>query len=113
MIYVYQNPETGEIREISQGSNDLHEFSENGKKWERVFTVPNAASDSKINPWDNRQFIDRTGKMKGSVGDIWDHSKELSQARAEKSGGIDPIQRKFFDNYSKLRKGRKHPNDKR
>jgi hypothetical protein len=46
-----------------------------------------------------------------TIGDTMERSRELSHKRAEENGGIDPIKRKFFDNYSKERKGKKHPKD--
>jgi hypothetical protein len=36
-------------------------------------------------------------------------SAELSEKRAEKAGGLDPIKEKFFDNYAKERGGSEHP----
>ena len=39
--------------------------------------------------------------MKGTFGDMMDYSSELSQKRAEKAGGIDPVKKKHFENYEK------------
>ena len=43
--------------------------------------------------------------MKGSMGDMWDYSKELSEKRKEITGTVDPIRKKAEKNYSKKRKG--------
>ena len=50
--------------------------------------------------------------MKGSVGDMLDYSKELSEKRAEKNGGVDPVKQKYFRNYEK-KTGKKHLADKK
>ncbi len=104
--YVFKNPETEDIVEILQGINDPHKyFDESGTEWERVYTSPIIATDTKINPFSQKQFLDKTAKP-GTMGDIWDRSAELSHLRAEKNGGVDPIKEKYKENYSKKRKGR-------
>ena len=42
---------------------------------------------------------------------MMDRSAELSEKRKELNGGTDPVQTKYFENYSKKRKGLKHQND--
>ena len=111
-IYVYFNTETEEYREIVQRMSDVHEyFGESGdeKNWKRVFTCPNAAIDSQIDPFSSRDFMRKTGAKKGTYGDLLDKSSELSNQRAEKAGGVDPIKEKYFKDYSAKRRGAKHP----
>ena len=112
MIYIYQHPETGEIEEVVQSMNDEHVFFKDGIKWNRVFTKPYASIDSKIDPNSVKDFVSKTGSKKGTVGDMLDLSAELSEKRAEKHGGEDPIKRKYFDDYKKNTKGKKHLLDK-
>lgn len=88
---------------------DEHVYEEDGVKWERVFTVPQASIDANIDPFNQQQFIDKTGSKNGSVGDVWDRSAELSAKRAEKAGGVDPVKAKYYKDYSKKRKGKPHP----
>jgi len=109
-IYVYKHPDEEEFREVLQGMNDEHVYEEEDVEWKRVFLSPNAAIDNSIDPFNNQQFIDATYKKKGTVGNMMDLSAELSSKRAEKAGGIDPVKEKFYDNYSKERKGAEHPN---
>ena len=106
--YLYSNPETGDIVEVTQGMNDEHIFiDENGLKWNRVFTVPNAGIDTiKINPFSKKDFLKKTNKT-GTIGDLMDRSKEMSEARKSKEG-FDPIQQKYFKEYSKARGGKLH-----
>jgi hypothetical protein len=47
------------------------------------------------------------------MGDMLDKSQELSQKRADKNGGVDPVKDKFFKDYSAQRKGAKHPDEKK
>ena len=49
--------------------------------------------------------------MKGTVGDLLDASKEMSQKRAESNGGVDPVKEKYFKKYSESRRGAKHPDE--
>jgi len=108
-IYIYQNPETMETKEIIQTMVEDHVyFDSSGLEWKRIFTVPNASIDSQIDPNNVNQFVNSTANKKGSFGDMMDYSKELSHKRADKNGGIDPVKEKYFSDYSKKRKGAKH-----
>jgi len=109
-IYVYKHPEEELYEEVLQGMNDPHVFSKDGVEWQRVFLSPNASISSNSDPFHSNAFLDKTATMKGTVGDMMDYSAELSEKRAEKSGGIDPIRKKHFDNYEKS-VGKKHLND--
>ena len=106
-IYLFQNPDTGEVVQILQGMNDKHEYSENGVKFQRVFTVPNATIDDNIDPDSAQAFIEKTGRMKGTMGEIWDYTKQLSEKR-EKMYGKDPVKERAETKYSKKRKGAKY-----
>ena len=107
-IYVYKHPDREEYEEVFQGMNDEHVYEKDGIKWDRVFLAPNASVDSEIDPFNKRHFIDATASKKGSMGDMMDMSKELSQKRAAKRGGVDPVKQAYYDKYSKDRNGAKH-----
>lgn len=109
-IYLFKNPKTGKIVSVFQQMNEEHVHSEDGIKHERVFTVPNAQIDADIDVDSSEKFIEKTGKMKGTLGEIWDYSQELSNKRAEKNGGIDPVRQKAEEKYSKKRRGMKYKN---
>jgi len=103
-IYSYIDDDTGEVYDIVQGMNDVHEYYHNGKKLRRIYYSPNASIDTNISS--ENSFIEKTGKMRGTVGDIQDYSRELS----EKRGGFnDPIRQKYYKDYSAKRHGAKHP----
>jgi hypothetical protein len=107
--YTYAHPQTGEIKEIFQSMNEEHVYSENGVKWERVWSKPQAAFDIKIDEWSPKGFVNKTGKNSGKMHELWDRSKELSLKRADKNGGVDPIKEKAKEEWSKKRNGRKFP----
>lgn len=85
-----------------------------GEPVRRVITggLPFAVNGLKpIDPHDRKAFAKKTA-VPGTVGELWDRSKELSERRTEKEG-VDPIKRRFYDNYSKAHKGRKHTAEKK
>lgn len=102
-IYLYKNPASGKIVHVVQRMNEDHVYSENGVQFERVFIVPNASIDTNVDTAE--KFVERTGKMKGTLGEIWDYSQELSEKRAKSNGGEDPLRKKAEEKYSKKRKG--------
>ncbi len=105
-IYVYQHPKTEEYIEILQGMNDDHEYTDDeGTPWRRVFFSPNANFDTEVDPYSQADFMKATANKQGTMGDLMDYSKELSQRRAEKEGK-DPIREKFVRDYEK-KHGRK------
>jgi hypothetical protein len=112
-IYLYQNTKTQEVREVLQSMNDVHEYYGDLETpedcWERIFTVPTASIDSKLDPFDSNQYIRATANKKGTYGDLLNKSQELSEKRAQISGGVDPIKEKYYQDYSKNRRGAKHP----
>lgn len=111
-IYTYKHPKKNKFVELVQGMNDKHEFiDEDGMEWERVFFSPNASVDTKMDPHSETEFSNKTRNKKYSVGDIMDHSKELSLKRGNGKVENDPVAKKYFENYSKKRAGKKHKND--
>ena len=111
-IYIYHNEEKDEYREIYQSMTEEHVYcGENGDEdgWKRVFTVPNASIDAQVDPFSSKEFVQKTGNKKGTYGDLIDRSKEMSEKRAQLNGGVDPVKQKYFEQYSKERRGAKHP----
>jgi hypothetical protein len=107
-MYIFENPETGQHKELFFHMNDEKKhIDESGLEWSRVFTTSQINSHG-IDPWDNNAFVNETKSMKGNVGDLLDASKELSEKRADSNGGVDPVKEKYFKKYSKERHGAKH-----
>lgn len=65
-----------------------------GRKLRRQATIPCASSDSVITDYHSeKEFIRATNKS-GTMGQLWDKSKEFSERRAEKEGR-DVIKEKY------------------
>jgi len=108
-VYIYQNPKTKQVKEIIQSIHDKHEYYEDGILWDRVFTSPQVNTQEKLSVNSNeKDFARVTKNQKGTVGDLWERSQELSEKR-KKVYGKDPIKKKYFDDWSKKRKGKVHP----
>ena len=84
-IYTFKNPNKEEYIEVVQKMSEEHTYTDaSGVQWQRVWEAPNASVDSVIDPDSPSQFVNKT---KGwSVGECWDYSAELSQARKDKRG---------------------------
>lgn len=110
--YIFCNPlQEDQIVEVFFHMNDKKFYiDENGVEWRRVFTVPQASIDSDIDPNNRQEFARRAAKY-STIGDLADKSLELSEKRKSKEG-FDPVEKKFFSDYSAARKGAKHPLDK-
>ena len=107
MIYLFEHPETGEIKEVVQRISEDHFYVDgSGVTWKRVYTPTNFSVDGRVNAFSSKEFVEKTAKEGMSVGDMWDLSRELS-AKREKSAGKDPVREKYEKDYSKQRKGKK------
>ncbi len=105
-LYIFQNPETKEVVEILQKMNEKHQyFDKDNLEYARLYTVPNYAVDSKINPFSAKDFAEKTRNKKGTIGDLLNESKELSEKRGGQAS--DPVLRNFLSSYEK-EKGVKH-----
>jgi len=119
MIYTFKNTKTGETKEVEMSMKNYKPYKgEDGNEdnWERVYEIPQVnmgvSTAKSIDPWDNNSFVNRTKEMKGTYGELLDHAKELSDQRAKQSlTGEDPVKRKYLDNYSKERGGKKHSSE--
>jgi hypothetical protein len=112
-VYLFQHPKTEEIIEITQKMNDPHIYSdEEGVRWNRVFTKPNAAiSDNLINAdTSEADFVRKTSEKNYTLGDMWNLSAELSEKR-KRVNGQDPIKEKAKKSYER-KTGKKHPHSK-
>ena len=102
---------TGEVEDVILGMNDEKEYiDEEGTVWNRVWHVPNAAMDLDIDPFSSKQFLSKTDK-RGTMGELQERSKEMSEKRTNKLG-YDPVKQKYFKEYAKKRCGKRHYLDK-
>lgn len=109
-LYTYKHPKKSKYIDIIQSMNDVHSYTdEEGVEWERVWTKPLMAVDSKIDPFSQKDFVAKTGAKRGTYNDLLETSKEMSIKRQEKTGR-DEVREKYFENWSKTRGGkRQHP----
>ena len=109
-LYTYINPKTKQTIDVVQSINENHVyFDKNGLEWRRVFTVPEVNTHGTLKAdTTEKQFSDYTRNQKGSMGDLYDRSAELSEKR-KKIYGKDPVKKKYFNDWSKKRKGKVHP----
>lgn len=75
-------------------------IDEDGVKWRREFTVPQASIDANIDPYSSKAFVEKTRRA-GTIGELVDLSKEMSERR----GGIknDQIKKDHIKQWKKDR----------
>lgn len=101
-IYVFEHPKTGETIELSFGMNDKKFYiDKDGVEWSRVYFPSLFAFDTKIDPHDPKAFVRKTEKG-GTLGDIMDLSKEMSERRGGKKN--DPVKKEYAKGWKKRRK---------
>jgi hypothetical protein len=111
-IYLFQHPKSAKTIEVVQLMSEEHIYiDKDGLKWDRVFTKPQAALDTKIGTHDPREFVNKTKTKNYSIGQMWDMSAELSEKRGG-SSGQDEVREKAEKAYEK-KTGKKHPHAKK
>lgn len=107
--YLFEHPETKEVKELILGINEPKIYIDSdGRHWTRIFTVPQASISTKIDPFSDSQFVEKTRGTKGTLADMFDRAQEASEKRIS-IAGKDPVKQKYWDDWSKKRKGKKHP----
>jgi len=81
---------------------------ETGVEWKRLWVSPQANVTERLDPFDVKGFVRKTGDMKGTLGDLFDQSKEASEQR-KSILGHDPVQQQYLREWGKKRGGRVHP----
>ena len=111
-LYLYENKETGEVVEVLQGMKELHEYNgiDDRQKglWRRVYVNPTLSSDTKVDAFDKKSFVNSTVGKNDSYGDLFERSAEASVKRAERYGK-DPVKEKHYAEYNKMTNGKLHP----
>jgi|TARA_B100002019_G_C21248175_1_gene589525 hypothetical protein len=109
-LYIFSHPKTGEIREVFFHMDDDKSYiDEDGIKWQREYSSPELNASGKTDPWNSKQFVEKTGKGRGKLGDMLDMSADLSKERASQNNGVDPMKENYYKRYSKERNGAIHP----
>jgi len=111
-LYTFEHPATKEQVDVLQGMKDKHVYvDEHGTEWNRIFTSPNAAIDTRPDIFSTDSLANATNNKKDSYEDLVKRSQEASDKRAEKAGGPDPIKQVWYDSYAKKRQGKRHKSD--
>ena len=112
-FYIFINPDTNEELEVQQKMTEPHVYiDKSGLEWQRQFTSPQACGGMNHDPFKSDHFIEKSRySNSATVGELVDRAKEDSYRRADKNGGVDPMKKKWFKDYSKKRKGKKHSSD--
>ena len=58
--YIYENPETKEQITVWQSVHEAHEYEVDGVSYDRVYTIPNASIDSRIDANSEADFTSKT-----------------------------------------------------
>lgn len=110
-LYVFQS-EDGVVQDIFFSMSDAPAIGStielDGVKWRRILTKPNMSVDTQNNPFSSKDFNKNLENKKVTIGDMWDASKEASEKRAAKCGGVDPVKQNYYNQYTKDHKGIKH-----
>jgi len=100
------------VKEIFFHMNDKKEYiDEKGNKWTRIFSNPLASVDTKINPFDEKDFVNKTAKKGMTIGQMWDESAQLSEKRQQilgKDNIREQAEQKYFEKTKKI-----HPHAKK
>lgn len=111
-LYTFEHPTTLEQIDILQRMKEDHtHVDQEGVEWNRVFTSPNAAIDTRPDIFSTNSLTGATNNKKDSYEDLVKRSQEASEKRAEKAGGRDPVKQVWYDNYAKKRQGKRHHSD--
>lgn len=109
-LYLYENPETGEVKEVLQKMSEPHEYEEGGVGWLRVWVSPNAAVNDNLISADTTQeeFVRKTKEKNYNVGEMWDLSKELGEKRKQVSGEDHVRKKTEKESQERVEKGRQY-----
>jgi hypothetical protein len=96
-LYTYIHPETEETIDVVQSVHDKHIYIDaKGIEWKRVFTAPEVNTQGNLKAdCTPKQFSEFTKNKKGTLGDMFDRSAELSEKK-KKNLWQRPSQRKVL-----------------
>ena len=104
-VHDYVHEATGETVSVYVPANapteDHQRQERDGKLYKRVYTAPRAATNILPGTASRDDFMRTTDSKNYKVGDLWQISQEMSQHRADKNGGHDPVREKFYKDYER------------
>ena len=103
-LYVFKHPEKDVVVEVVQKMQETHVFiDDKGTESERVWDPPNTSMDANQLDGSQESFMKYTENKKGTIGDLWDVSRECSEKRVQKYGR-DTVKEKHFKKYEEKNK---------
>ncbi len=104
-VYDFADPATGKVISVLVRLDETNEARQtqvqDGVTYKRVYSAPAAAHDT-IKGSATQQDFHRCADGKNlKVGDLWDMSREMSQDRADRNGGYDPVREKLYEKHQK------------
>ncbi len=110
-VYDFHNEESGKTISVlvplhASDKERAQQRGGDGKIYRRVFAAPLAAKDTRMNDGTLADFRRTTSDKNLKVGEMWQISKEASEKRKQMSGGEDPVQEKFYQDYEKTTHGK-------
>lgn len=74
---------------------------EDKKVFKRIYSSPLFSKDTAAGDGSKKDFERLITGKNDTLGDVWKRSKDLSNERAAKNGGTDPVLEKFYTDYEK------------
>lgn len=103
-VYNFASSEGKEISvlvTLAEPDSARHTQVVDGVTYKRVYSAPLAAVDTVKGSLEQRDFNRVTQNKNLKVGDMWNIAQEMSQDRADKNGGYDPVKEKFYERHLK------------
>lgn len=104
-VFEFQEEATGEIISVLVRHTEPDEARrvqiQDGKTYKRVYAAPMAAKNMIKKDCSKEDFTRVTSDKNLKVGEMWKISEEMSQERASKNNGLDPVKEKFYKDYEK------------
>jgi hypothetical protein len=86
---------------LAEPDSARHTQVVDGTTYKRVYSAPLAAVDTQKGALTQNDFNRVTTNKNLKVGDMWNIAQEMSQDRADKNGGYDPVREKFYEKHQK------------
>lgn len=103
-VYNFASAEGKEISvlvTLAEPDSARHAQVVDGVTYKRVYSAPLAAVDTQKGSLSQEDFNRVTQNKNLKVGDFWNISQEMSQDRADRNGGYDPVKEKMYERHLK------------
>lgn len=110
--YSFTHEESGDTVEIyvpltASDEARRQQVGPDGRVYKRVWAAPLAGRDMRRGDGTKGDFMRTTDGKNLKVGDMWEISKEMSQDRQQRHGGLDPVKEQYYARHER-ETGAKH-----